>query len=133
MSERASNTGFLGLSARAALSALAGSGRERAIDELSIALARHCGLASLRGFSRDQREAWRRIAPILTLLDIAAWRAGERRTLVDPIRAKGGRSECEFVVRYLAHPSLDTELQQVRARPATRLGQRLADARMQMD
>ena len=27
------------------------------------------GLSSLRGFSADQREAWRRLAPILTLLD----------------------------------------------------------------
>jgi hypothetical protein len=110
--------GTLGLRAGAALSALAGSDRERAIDELSLELAHHCALASLRGFSRDQREAWRRIAPILTLLDLAAWRDSERRALVDLIRAKGGRSEREFVARYLRHPRLDTELlQQVRARP----------------
>jgi hypothetical protein len=110
--------GALGLRAGAGLSARAGSDREHAIDEVSVELARYCGLASLRGFSRDQREAWRRIAPILSLLDLAAWRDGERRALVDLIRAKGGRSERDFVAGYLKHPRLDTALQKVRARPA---------------
>src|SRR5439155_25139640 len=65
--------GALGLCAGAALSARAGSDRERAVDEASAELLRHCGQASLRGFSPDQREAWRRVAPILTLFDLGAW------------------------------------------------------------
>ena len=73
---------------------------------------RLCGLASLRGFSLDQREAWRRLAPILTLLDLGAWRDDERRALVALIRAKGGRSERPYVARYLAHPRLDAALLQ---------------------
>jgi hypothetical protein len=100
----------LGLRAGAALSARAGSDRERAVDEDSSALLRHCGLASSRGFTPDQREAWRRLAPILALLDLGAWQDDERRALVDLIRAKGGRSERDYVARYLAHPKLDAAL-----------------------
>jgi hypothetical protein len=104
--------GALGLCAGAALSARAGSNRERAVDEASEELLRHCGRASLHGFSPDQREAWRRVAPILTLLDLGAWCDDERRALVDVIRAKGGRSERDYVARYLAHPKLDAALLQ---------------------
>ena len=73
---------------------------------------RRCDLASLRGFSPDQREAWRRFAPILALLDLGAWTNDERRALVDLVRAKGGRSERDYVARYLAHPKLDAALLQ---------------------
>ena len=100
----------LGLQSGAALSARAGSDRERAVDAASTELLRHCGLRSLRGFSADQREAWRRLAPVLELLDLAAWRDDERRALVALIRAKGGRSERAYVARYLAHPRLDAAL-----------------------
>jgi hypothetical protein len=102
--------GALGLRAGAALSARAGSDRERAVEEAGAELMRHCGLASLRGFSRDQREAWRRLAPILTLLDLGQWHVDERHALVDLVRAKGGRSEREYVARYLAHPRLGAAL-----------------------
>ena len=102
--------GALGLRAGAALSARAGSNRESALDEASAELMRHCGLASLRGFSADAREAWRRFAPILALLDLGAWSATERTTLVDVIRAKGGRSERAYVERYCAHPRLHAAL-----------------------
>jgi hypothetical protein len=77
------------------------------VDEASAELMRQCGLKSLRGFSRAQREAWRRLAPIVCLLDVASWKDGERRALVDLIRAKGGRSERDYVARCLAHPGLD--------------------------
>ncbi|WP_372527366.1 hypothetical protein [Piscinibacter sp.] len=102
----------LGLCSGAALSARTGSDRERAVDEASTELLRHCALASLHGFSPDQREAWRRLAPILTRLDLGAWQDDERRALADLIRAKGGRSERDYVARYLAHPKLDAALRQ---------------------
>ena len=103
--------GELGLRAGAALSARAGANRERAVDEASAELQASCGLASLRGFTPDQREAWRRMAPILSLLDLGAWTGDERRALVDLIRAKGGRSERDYLALYLAHPRLDAALQ----------------------
>jgi len=105
----------LGLRAGAALSARAGSARSRAVDEASTELMRDCGLPSLRGFSPDQREAWHRLAPVLALLDLGAWLADERRALVDLIRAKGGRSERDYVARYLAHPRLDAALRRAGA------------------
>jgi hypothetical protein len=100
----------LGLQAGAAMSTRAGSDRERAVDEASAELLRHCGLATLRGFSPDQREAWRRLAPVLTLLDIGSWPEGDRRALAGLVCAKGGRSERDYVARYLAHPRLDAAL-----------------------
>jgi hypothetical protein len=100
----------LGLRTGEALSARAGSDRERAVDHDSSALLRHCGLSSLRGFSPDQREAWRRLAPILTRLDLDAWTDDERRALVNLVRAKGARSERDYVARYLTHPKLDAAL-----------------------
>jgi hypothetical protein len=102
--------GTLGLHAGAALSARAGSDRGRGVDEASVALQRHCALPSLRGWSGDQREAWQRLAPVLTLLDLATWRDDERRSLVELIRAKGGRSERDYIARYHAHPRLDAGL-----------------------
>jgi hypothetical protein len=110
----------LGLHSGAALSARAGSDRERGVAETSAELMRHCGLRSLRGFSRDQREAWQRLAPILTLLDLGTWPDDERRALVDLIRAKGARSERDYVARYLAHPLLDAALLERTRVPADR-------------
>ena len=121
--------GALGLRAGAALSARAGSNRERAVDEACAELLRHCGPAALRGFSADQREAWRRLAPILALLDLGAWRADERRALVDLIRAKGGRSERDYIACYRAHPKLDAallETARARGTPRSKVTRRAA-------
>jgi len=101
-----------GLRAGAALSARSGSDRERAVDETSAELMRCCGLTSRRGFSADEREAWRRLATILVLLDLAAWSNEERRALIALIRAKGAPSERDFVARYTDHPQLDAALRQ---------------------
>jgi len=103
----------LGLQVGATLSARAGAQRERAVDEAGAELMRLCGLATLRGFSLAEREAWRRLAPILTLLHLGAWRNEERRALIEIVRAKAGRSERDYVARYLAHPKLDAALLQL--------------------
>lgn len=100
----------LGLRAGAALSVRAGADRERAVASASTALARRCGLASLAGFSRDQRQAWERMAPIACLFDLERWSREERSSLVALIRAKGGRSECDFVAAHIAHPRFDAAL-----------------------
>jgi len=44
------------------------------------------------------------------------WSADERRALVDLVRAKGGRSERDFVTRCALHPRLDAELRRGPAR-----------------
>lgn len=108
----------LGLRAGAALAARAGSDRERSVNEASAELLRHCGLTTLRGFSPGQREAWRRFATVLALLDLRSWPKSARRALVELVRAKGGRSERDYVERYLAHPWLDAALLRAAAEPA---------------
>ena len=106
----------LGLRSGAALSARAGADRQSGVEQASAELLRHAGWASWRGFTPAQREAWRRLAPLLVLLDLDRWSMDERRALADLVRAKGGRSERDFVERYAAHPRLDAELRRGPAR-----------------
>lgn len=100
----------LGVRCGAALSALGAADRTRAVDEASAWLMRLCALDSLRTFSPAQREAWRRLAPVLAMLDVGRWSAEERHALVEIVRAKGGRTERDYVVRYRAHPRLDAAI-----------------------
>jgi hypothetical protein len=111
----------LGLRAGAALSARCGWDRERGVDEASTDLMRHCGLTSLRGLSPDQREAWRRFAPILALLDLRSWSNAQRLALTELIRAKGARTERDYLQRYLAHPLLDAALLRAASEPTRKI------------
>ncbi|MGE5336715.1 MAG: hypothetical protein ACM3PU_02745, partial [Gemmatimonadota bacterium] len=110
----------LGLRAGQTLSRRAAGDRERALDECVSDALRSCGVASLRGVRDDEATAWRRWAPLVTMLDPAAWPDAERRALADVIRAKGGRSEREFVARYAAHPRLDAALHRLGSRARAR-------------
>ncbi len=98
--------GELGLRCGEAMTALAGSDRERAIDTVSATLLRECDLARLPRFNAAQYEAWRRLLPVLALLDRRGWKPAECSDLIELARAKGGRSERDFVKAYLAHPRL---------------------------
>ena len=102
----------MGMQSGKALSKRSGSDRERGVDEASAELMRSCGLQTPRGLSAAEREAWRRFAPISALLDVPAWQPGQRRALVEVIRAKAGRSERDFIACYNAHPRLDAALVQ---------------------
>ncbi|HEU5293200.1 MAG TPA: hypothetical protein VFU71_00270 [Burkholderiaceae bacterium] len=102
--------GALGLQVGAALSACGGADRQHAVDALDAEMARRCAVTSWRGWSVEQREAWRRLAPVLTLLDLRGWRADDRRALLQLARAKGGRSERDYLVQYHAHPRFDAAL-----------------------
>ena len=102
----------LGLQVGAALSARCGADRERAVDELDAEMAARCAVTSWRDWSPAQREAWRRLAPVLALLDLRGWRADERRALPQLARVKGGRSERDYLACYHAHPRLDAALLQ---------------------
>jgi hypothetical protein len=68
---------------------------------------RLCGLRSLRGFSANERMAWRRWSPlVLALPGIARWSGTELRAVAHVLRAKGGRRESEFAALFAAHPRL---------------------------
>jgi hypothetical protein len=106
----------LGLRSGATLSARTAADRESGVEQASAELVRHAALVSWRGFTPAQREAWRRLAPLLVLLDLDRWSVDERLALVDLARAKGGRSERDFVERYALHPRLDAEMRRGPAR-----------------
>jgi hypothetical protein len=66
---------------------------------------------TLHGWSRGERHAWARWAPLVTLLPgVARWSPRERSALVAVIRAKGGRHEDAFVHAFDGHPRLGAAL-----------------------
>jgi hypothetical protein len=64
------------------------------------------GLRSLRGWSAGERRAWQRWSPLVHLLGVVDWSAAERQALIEIVRAKGGRRESEFVLRFDRHRRL---------------------------
>jgi len=83
-----------------------GGGGE-AEDAADQAARRITGLKSLAGFSRGERLAWQRWAPVIASWPgITRWSARERRALVDVVRAKGDGPEVEYLLRIAAHARL---------------------------
>ena len=77
--------------------------------ELSLpdAAAKRIGLRSFTGFSAGERWAWSRWSPLLLSIDgLERWTLGEKRQLIDIVRAKGSRSELEYLRRFDQHPRL---------------------------
>jgi len=65
------------------------------------------GLRRLAGWTRTERLAWRRWAPlILALPGLERWTPAERRALVALVRAKGGRRERDYLALLAAHRPL---------------------------
>ncbi|MFN0182533.1 MAG: hypothetical protein ACKVQR_01825 [Aquabacterium sp.] len=100
----------LGLAAGAALSRRSGADREAAVAACSEELLRWCGLEGWPGFTADERRAWERLAPIVALLDVAAWPGDARQALGALMRAKGAAGERDFVLKAIAHPHFEAAL-----------------------
>ena len=84
-----------------------GSDRERGDSECSREAGLLLGVRSLVGWSAGERLAWRRWAPLVCILPgLSRWSAAERRALAAVVRAKGGRRESDFVLRFDAHAKL---------------------------
>jgi hypothetical protein len=97
----------LGAGVAAQLAECAAADRATALDDASRALLRLSGLRSLRGFTRDERLAWRRWSPLLLALPgLMRWSAADRRAAARVVRAKGGRRESDFAALFAAHPRL---------------------------
>jgi len=67
--------------------------------------------AALRGgpdreWTAEERHAWERWAPLVVLLGVSSWNARERADLIGVIRAKGGRRESDYVLRFDRHRRL---------------------------
>ena len=88
--------------------------RARAAAACDVAARRLLGVHTLSGWSADERHAWARWAPLVTLLPgVSRWLPAERRALAEVIRAKGGQREDAFVRAFDAHPKLGGSLAQL--------------------
>jgi hypothetical protein len=97
----------LGARVAATLAGLHATDRAGALNEASRTLMRLAGLRSLRGFTPNERLAWRRWSPfVLALPGLQRWSAADRRVAARVVRAKGGRRESDFAALFAAHPRL---------------------------
>jgi hypothetical protein len=89
------------------LAARSNRGRASAERLCSLEVAELLGVRTTRGWSVDERRAWRHWSPlVLALPGLSHWSTQDRRALVRVVRAKGGRRDGDFVRRFDAHPRL---------------------------
>jgi len=100
----------IGLAAARHLTRLAGSDRAAAVARASADAMDRCGLATLDGFSAEERRAWDAWAPVLSMLPLAQWSAAEREQVVRLVRAKAEDSERNYVLGFAALPRLERAL-----------------------
>jgi hypothetical protein len=87
-----------------------GGGAEAMAEASRRALAL-TGRKSLAGFSRSERLTWQRWAPLIASLPgVSRWPPAQRRELVAIVRAKAGRQELPYLLRFAAHPRLSKAL-----------------------
>jgi hypothetical protein len=99
--------GQIGLRVTDLLAARFGSARERAERACAREAAALLGVRRLDGFPAGERLAWNRWSPLVCLLpDAGNWSRAEKRAAVEVIRAKGGRSEIDFVRLFDRHARL---------------------------
>jgi hypothetical protein len=100
----------IGLAAARHLTRLAGADRAAAVAQASADAMQQCGLASLDGFTAEERRAWDAWAPVLSMLPLAQWNAAERQQMVRLVRAKAEDSERNYVLGFAALPRLERAL-----------------------
>jgi len=88
-----------------------GSDRARGERVCAREAAQRFGVRSMARWSAGERLAWRRWGPLLLLLrGVERWSAAERRAAVQVVRAKGGRRESDFALRFDGHARLRREI-----------------------
>ncbi len=96
-----------------------GADRERAGRVATREAARLLGIRGFAAWSGNERAAFDAWAPIvLELPGVPGWSTAERRAAAAVIRAKGGRRESDFVLRFDAHRRLRTALRRLAERLA---------------
>jgi hypothetical protein len=88
------------------LSAAGGRTRKAAANRVSTRLAKDIGIRSFRRWSAAERVAFKRIAPIVAIVDPEEWTTTAKRSLRDLVRAKGGTCEVEYARRLCQHEPL---------------------------
>ncbi len=87
-----------GLLASSAIGKLArGRRRTTVYREIIRDTARRIGVTNRRGWSRQQRDGFDQLTPVVAMLPLERWSAQERSALVDAMRAKGASQERTFV------------------------------------
>jgi hypothetical protein len=104
-------TSAIGLQVTDYLAGRFGSDRARGERVCAGEAAKRFGVRSFARWSPGERLAWRRWGPLLLLLrGVERWSAAERRAAVAVVRAKGGRRESDFAVRFDRHARLRREV-----------------------
>jgi hypothetical protein len=94
-----------------------GSDRERGERECVAEAQRLLATGPAGDWSDDERHAWDRWAPLVCILPgLEAWSAEEKLALADVVRAKGGRRESEFVLRFDRHTKLRSAIRELAKR-----------------
>ena len=99
--------GEVGLAVSSVVARRFGPDRARAARVLADEAAATLGVAGWRRWSRAERAAWERWAPVVAVLPgVSRWPSADRAALVDMIRAKGGVRESAFVPLFNRHARL---------------------------
>jgi hypothetical protein len=94
-----------------------GSDREEATRVCAREAVARLGVRRPLRLTPSERMWWDRWAPLVMCLPgVERWSRADRRALVDVIRAKGGRSESEYVRRFAAHPRLGRAVERLTRR-----------------
>ncbi len=84
-----------------------GAEREKGERVCAKEAAALLGVRSFKGWTRDERTAWRRWGVVvMAMKGLGRWSTANKRALAKVIRAKGGRRESEFVRLFNAHKPL---------------------------
>ena len=96
-----------------------GSDQRAAARTCSSEAATLLGVRPTRRWTPGERRAWERWSPLIQLLPgLKRWSPLDRRALIELVRAKGGKRESEYVLRFDRHRRLqEAILKLIRVNP----------------
>ena len=107
----------IGLAVTDGLARRFGSDRERGERVCAQEAGALLGVPDWRRLPSGERKAWLRWGPLVAVLPgVAAWPEADRRKLAEVVRAKGGRSEIDYVRRFDGHRRLRDALVRLASR-----------------
>ncbi|MHC4414023.1 MAG: hypothetical protein ACYS0G_01935 [Planctomycetota bacterium] len=108
------SAGNVGLAITRYIAERFGHDRREAERACSGEAAEVLGVRSMRRWSTGERLAWARWSPLILILPgLARWRDQDKRTLVEIVRAKGGRRESDYLLRFDRHERLRRSILQL--------------------
>ena len=94
---------------------LANSGTPRAgaVESVMNKVLQDLGAGDISGWSATEKSACGLLAPFVAACNPAGWRAGEKRSMVKLLRAKGGAQEATYGRLLCEHGRFLSELRRV--------------------